>query len=78
MNYNYLNLVNMDSSESKNFYLKIIRVEMVSDCEKSESYSFSKCVENYVIRVKEHQYNFFYFIHLSLGCWLQSNVDEGI
>ena len=51
--HNYLNHVSLDSFESKYIYLKISRMEMASDCEKSQSYSFNKCVENHVIKVLE-------------------------
>ena len=73
--HNYLNHVSLDSFESKYIYLKISRMEMASDCEKSESYSFNKCVENHVIKVLEifsPQKNFSF--HSFAGCGMQSHV----
>ena len=79
--HNYLNHVSLDSFESKYIYLKISRMEMASDCEKSESYSFNKCVENHVIKVLEIFFpkKISRFIHLqAVGCkatWSDSDLD---
>ena len=39
------------SEESQSVFLKVHKIQKVNNCEASLSYSFSKCVENYIAKV---------------------------
>ena len=40
-------------SQSKNVFINIHKVVKVNNCEASETYSFSQCVENYIAKVSK-------------------------
>ena len=55
---NYYSDIKMSelSTRSTSVFLKIHKIQKVNHCEASPSYSFSKCIENYVEKVKVVKY----------------------
>ena len=49
-NWNYLDVVHVQN-ESKSVFIKVRKVELVNDCQPSQTYSFRQCVENYFMKV---------------------------
>ena len=50
---NYINTVDLPDV-SKVAYLKIRKVEKRKNCESAQDYSFSRCLENFLIEVKRY------------------------
>ena len=50
LNENYIKNIDVND-QSMSVYMKIRKVEMVTDCESSQSYSFNTCVEKFIIKV---------------------------
>ena len=62
-NWNYLDVVHVQN-ESKSVFIKVRKVELVNDCQPSQTYSFRQCVENYFMKVSI-PYSISIYIHWS-------------